>query len=122
MIGKWVLLTLLLAASMTLFGCPKKVSVVYMNQTAYTMPLEVQPPGAPRDFVGLLEPNGGAVKTKVSVATDAFPATVHWWAGARYKGTFTIDAETDKNIRIDLQPGGATEPYPWKGKISTKRN
>jgi len=120
MIRTWGLVTLLLAASMTLFGCPKRVSIVYMNQTAYTMPLEVQPPGAQRDFVGLLEPNGRAVKTKVSVAKEALPATVRWWAGARYKGAFTIDAETDKNIRIDLQPGGPTEPYPWKGKIKTK--
>ncbi len=120
MIRKWGLLGLLLAASVTVLGCPKTVSVVFVNQTKYTMPLEIHPPDGQRDFVGLLEPIEGAVKTKVSVAKDALPARVSWWAGSRYKGEFNIDAGTAKNIRIDLRADGPTDPYPWKGKIKTK--
>ena len=120
MIRRWGLLGVLLAASVTVLGCPKTVSVVFVNQTRYTMPLEVQPPDGQRDFVGLLEPIDGAVKTKVSVAKDALPVRVRWWAGARDKGEFDVTAATDKTIRIDLRSDGPTEPYPWKGKIKTK--
>ena len=69
MIRRWGALLLLSVVGLAAAGCGKQVNIVFVNQTPYTMPLELQPPGGQRDFVGLLEPRGGAVKTKVPVGT-----------------------------------------------------
>ena len=121
MIRRWGALLLLSVVGLAAAGCGKQVNIVFVNQTPYTMPLELQPPGGQRDFVGLLEPRGGAVKTKVPVPEEQAPNRVLWWAGARYKGEFAVTEATDKHLRIDLLPAGPSQPYAWKGKIDTKR-
>jgi len=120
MVRTWGAL-LLLVAGVAVVGCGKQVNVVFVNQTSYTMPLELQPPGEKRDFVGLLEPRSGAVKVKLAAPDDEEAAgPVRWWAGARYKGEFTVTDDTDKQLRIDLLPAGPSQPYAWKGKIKSK--
>ena len=120
MVRRWGALLLLSVVGFAAAGCGKQVNIVFVNQTPYTMPLEMQPPGGQRDFIGLLEPRGGAVKAKVAVPA-ALPGRALWWAGARYKGEFAVTETTDKSLRIDLLPAGPSQPYAWKGKIKTKR-
>ncbi len=120
MVRRWGFL-LLLGAVAAVGGCAKQVNIVFVNQTAYTMPLELQPPGGQRDFIGQLESLGGAVKTKITVDKEHPGGEVRWWAADRYQGAFNVSEATDSHIRVDILKDGPSAPYPWKGRISTKR-
>ncbi len=114
MITRW---SIVLLAPAVLCGCTKTVTVVFVNQTAHPKALEIDSPGQPKRYLGVMPAGGGTIRVKISADPKLLPADVRWRAGHTHRGSFPLDEQTEKNLRIDVLPGGPTAPYKWKGKI-----